>query len=472
MPKINTTNYLDSSAISVAVIAMQNVDTNGNSIKYFQRLLQRFGVIYMAIVIILGFIGNSISCYVFVRSKLKRLSCSLYLTALSISDNGYLICLGLIWLENIRVFIFHNNGICQITVYLTTVFSSLSVWCTVAFTTERFVVVAYPLKRSQYNSSTRARYALILLTFLAILLYSPSLWTSGIETAKSERSALPPYETRCVTLRQWLKFTRQMNIIDFFLTFIIPFLTIVTLNTLIILKSGQYDRLLERNYIQPSTYILHNLLEHRLRRSKYHRRITKMLLIISTTFLLLNTPMHLLKVYYFFFSNDDTYDEKSSYESTIEMLTFYLFYTNFSINFFLYSLCGKNFRLCLMDLIKHFGQSKQTNNLLTNGLIIAGNTAIGESPVGRYFRHTPRTHHQRKLSKQDNSSTISSGGYKANPILSTFHAAANVAAGKSQQMIHQSSTNSSFKNNSLKIELLTNRSTSTVSKFYPTFTIK
>ncbi|CAF2464571.1 unnamed protein product [Rotaria sp. Silwood2] len=125
-----------------------------------------------------------------------------------------------------------------------------------------------------------------------------------------------------------------------------------------------------------------------------------------------------------------------------------------------------------MDLIKHFGQSKQTNNLLTNGLIIAGNTAIGESPVGRYFRHTPRTHHQRKLSKQDNSSTISSGGYKANPILSTFHAAANVAAGKSQQMIHQSSTNSSFKNNSLKIELLTNRSTSTVSKFYPTFTIK
>lgn len=58
----------------------------------------------------------------------RRLSCSLYLTALSISDNGYLICLGLIWLENIHVFIFHNNGICQITVYLTTVFSSLSVW--------------------------------------------------------------------------------------------------------------------------------------------------------------------------------------------------------------------------------------------------------------------------------------------------------------------------------------------------------
>lgn len=340
--------------------------------------------------------------------------------------------------------------------------------CTVAFTTERFVVVAYPLKRSQYNSSTRARYAIVILTLLAILLYSPSLWTSGIESARSDRAAILPRETRCVTLRQWLRFTRQMNIIDFFLTFVIPFLTIVTLNTLIILKSGQYDRLLERNYIQPSTYILHNLLEHRLRRSKYHRRITKMLLIISTTFLLLNTPMHLLKVYYFFFSNDDNYDEKSSYESIIEMLTFYLFYTNFSINFFLYSLCGKNFRSCLMDLIKHFGRTRQANIFLANGLIIAGNTGMGESPIAQYYQHTSRTNHQRKFSKHENSSTVSSGGIKGNPILSTFHG----TTGATKNIVHQSSISSSSKKNSLKIELLTNRRTSAVGKFYPPFSIK
>ncbi|UJR33425.1 hypothetical protein I4U23_020871 [Adineta vaga] len=468
MLKLNATIYVEPPILPVVTIGMQNIDSNISSVKYFQHLLKRFGVIYMAIVIILGFVGNSISCYVFVRSKLRRLSCSLYLTALSISDNGYLICLGLIWLENIHVFIFHNSGICQITVYLTTVFSSLSVWFTVAFTTERYVVVAYPLKRSQYNSATRTRYAVVLLTFLALFLYSPALWTSGIETANSERITVPSYEKRCVTLRPWLRFTRQMNIIDFFLTFIIPFLTIVTFNSLIILKSGQYDRLLERNYIQPSTYILHNLLEHRLRRSKYHRRITKMLLIISTTFLLLNTPMHLLKVYYFFFSNDDTYDEKSSTESIIEMFTFYLFYTNFAINFFLYSLCGKNFRLCLMDLIKHFGRIKQTNSYLSNGLIIAGHAAMDENPVVQYYKHSHRPEHLRKFSKRENSSTVSSSGIKGNPLISTFHAAAN---GTSHHAIHHLASNSSFKKSPLKIELLTNGSTPTVVKFYPTFTI-
>ena len=120
-----------------------------SSVDYVHRVLQRWGVIYMALVIILGFIGNSISCYVFIRSKLRyvcdeseilpfsnivhcadsrRLSCSSYLIALSISDNGYLICLSLLWLENIGFYIFHNNGVCQLAVYLTTVFSSLSVW--------------------------------------------------------------------------------------------------------------------------------------------------------------------------------------------------------------------------------------------------------------------------------------------------------------------------------------------------------
>ncbi|CAF1068374.1 unnamed protein product [Rotaria sordida] len=441
---------------------MNNMNSTGDieiptiSVAYFHRLLKRFGVVYMAIVIIFGIIGNSISCYVFVRSKLKRLSCSSYLIALSLSDNGYLICLSLIWLENVHLYIFHNHGICQFGVYLTTVCSSLSVWFTVAFTTERFVVVAYPLKRSQYNSLSRSRYVILLLTALAFLLYSSSLWASGIEEAKPERRNSSLHETRCVTLPEWLKFTRHMNIIDFFLTFIIPFLTILTLNTLIIFKSGQYDRLLERNYIQPSTYILHNLLEHRLRRSKYHRRITKMLLIISTTFLLLNTPMHLLKIYYFFFSIDDTND---STESIIEMLTFYLFYTNFSINFFLYSLCGKNFRSCLMDLIQHIGKNKQTTSFFSN---------VGDNPLVQYYQRSHDTRHNSRFSKRELSSTLSSGGINGNAFMSTSNLTTAMATGISQQTLHPSSSASSFKKSSLKIELLT----PTVVKFYPTFTIK
>jgi predicted tellurium resistance membrane protein TerC len=71
MYKTNATSNAPTVMLSVAVLAIPTVNVNGNSIKYIQSLLQRFGVIYMAIVITLGFIGNSVSCYVFVRSKLK-----------------------------------------------------------------------------------------------------------------------------------------------------------------------------------------------------------------------------------------------------------------------------------------------------------------------------------------------------------------------------------------------------------------
>ncbi|CAF0734168.1 unnamed protein product [Didymodactylos carnosus] len=328
------------------------LNVTNSSQHLFHRTLQKIGVYYMILIFGLGFIGNSISCFIFTRSKLRRLGCSSYLTALSLSDNGYLLCLAIIWLENVRIYIFHYNGICQATVYLTTVFSSLSVWFTLAFTTERFVVVAYPLKRHYYRSTTRARVVIFCLTVIAGVLYSSSLWTNGIEIINATTTVLPVYGSRCVTIREWLKFTRRMNICDVFLTFILPFIGIVTFNLLIIYKSGNYDRLLEKNHIQSSSAGLKNLVKHRLKRSTYHKRITRMLLIISSTFLLLNTPMHVLKIYYFFFSPPNV-DDKTSNESIIEQFTFYLFYTNFSINFFLYSLCGKNFRTSLSTLF-HF----------------------------------------------------------------------------------------------------------------------
>lgn len=250
-----------------------------------------------------------------------------------------------------------------------------------------------------------------------------------------------------------------MNILDFFLTFIIPFLTILTLNTLIILKSGQYDRLLERHYTQPSTYVLHNLLEHRLRRSKYHRRITKMLLIISTTFLLLNTPMHLLKIYYFFFSTDDTYDEKNSIESVVEMLTFYLFYTNFAINFLLYSLCGKNFRSYLVDSIQHIGKTKQQNSFFSH---------ISDNPLVQYSQRSHSTYRHSRFVKREISSIISSGGLNGNAFMSTSNLSAGLATGVSQQTLHLSPSTSSFQGSSLKMELLS----PTVIRFSPSFSVK
>jgi len=48
-----------------------SIKNSTSSMITFHRLFKSFGIIYIALVIIFGFIGNFISSYVFIRSKLK-----------------------------------------------------------------------------------------------------------------------------------------------------------------------------------------------------------------------------------------------------------------------------------------------------------------------------------------------------------------------------------------------------------------
>ena len=80
-------------------------------------------------------------------------------------------------------------------------------------------------------------------------------------------------------------------------------------------------------------------------------RVTKMLLVVSSIFLLLNLPAHTIRIYFFIaaFINPDY--RPPTIMLSLQKLFTYLYYVNFSINFFLYSLCGNNFRKSLWHLI-------------------------------------------------------------------------------------------------------------------------
>ena len=81
-------------------------------------------------------------------------------------------------------------------------------------------------------------------------------------------------------------------------------------------------------------------------------KITKMLLVISTIFLLLNLPKHALLVYDFLMGmSSESY--RTSLTVVLLQQAFTMIYNlNFAINFFLYSLCGKNFRAALCRLTR------------------------------------------------------------------------------------------------------------------------
>lgn len=144
-------------------------------------LLDFFHLYYIPFIILIGFIGNFLSCIVFLNTHLKMRSSSYYLAALATADFGFLVSLLLVWLNSTLGWrVFNKDGWCETLVYASAVCSSLSVWLIVAFTVERFIAVQYPLHRPHICTIARAKTIIFVLVVLAFLSHSYSFVTAGI----------------------------------------------------------------------------------------------------------------------------------------------------------------------------------------------------------------------------------------------------------------------------------------------------
>ena len=158
------------------------------------------------------------------------------------------------------------------------------------------------------------------------------------------------------------------------------------------------------------------------RKTRYHKT-TRLLFIVSFSFCLLNTPMYLCKLYYYlrqFNYNSETINNEhinanntsfqrfnfsqntstqiyveeldaNTREEIMERITCFLYYLNFSLNFFLYSFCTKDFRrnfcksfkdLCWKCLCCNFfskgSKSSKPNTPNTTNLVIFNKDSVKE----------------------------------------------------------------------------------------------
>ena len=122
---------------------------------------------------------------------------------------------------------------------------------------------------------------------------------------------------------------------------------------------GQSDDNYSRNSlwkIRSGSYKGSNSLSIKARHQTSHNstgqnRVTKMLLVVSSIFLLLNLPSHTIRIYFFIVAFINPAYRPPTIMLSLQKLFTYLYYVNFSINFFLYSLCGNNFRKSLCHLV-------------------------------------------------------------------------------------------------------------------------
>ena len=409
-----------------------NMSTTKESVKGFvivdtnlRRASRYMDFYFVPCVIALGLIGNTLSFLVFVLTNLKRLSSSVYLAALSISDSGFLICVFFSWSNNINITIYHKPGWCQAFVYMTYIFGFLSVWYIVAFSCERFIAVRWPFKRSAICTPRKARIVVVSLAIFALVAYSFALWTSEVA---------PWYGMfMCFPKEKYRNLVGKLNNIDTIVTLVVPFITILFCNSWIVFSVRSFSSHKQQQLWQfqngrsltdkmekkmasrtqsvssnlssltlptapPHQRLASSLSGHSVssvgsqrtnlirtssaacssqRRSNGNQRhlcdsrrqsqlhVTKMLLVVSSIFLLFNLPCHVIRLYDFF----QRLINKSYLTSLpiirLQKIFTYVYYVNFSINFLLYNLCGKNFRRALKILITKAKQ-KTINSCRSN----------------------------------------------------------------------------------------------------------
>ena len=320
-------------------------------------VLRCLDVYVLPVVALVGLAGNLLSFVVFVATYMWRLSSSVYLAALCLADMGFLLCVLASWATHIGVDVYHTEGWCQTFIYLTYVSSFLSVWYVVSFTAERYIAVHFPLRRQDLCTTRRAKVAVLVLAFAAALLYSYGLWTSGVH---SLNLGYVQHAT-CGPLPQYTMFVNVAYNVDTVITLLLPFFSILIMNIRIAHRVVLFYRNRKSMAVDTCSseasgqncVTARRIMVSAATRTVYTRtqvRVTKMLLTVSTVFLALNLPHHTARTYAFVMSlRDENYQPSSDYIIWNKLFQF-LYYLHFSLNIFLYSALGSNFRNALIRL--------------------------------------------------------------------------------------------------------------------------
>lgn len=199
-------------------------------------LLEIFHQYYIPLIILIGLVGNLLSCIVFLNTHLKMRSSSYYLAALASADFGFLVALLLVWLNStVGWKVFNKAGWCETLVYISAVCSSLSVWLIVAFTVERFIAVQYPLHRPHMCTIARAKTIVLALVVLALVSHSYSFITAGIVTTQDGTEV-------CELRMEYHETMRIISIVDSIASLIAPLILIIVMNTMITRNLLRFSR--------------------------------------------------------------------------------------------------------------------------------------------------------------------------------------------------------------------------------------
>ena len=222
-------------------------------------------------------------------------------------------------------------------------------------TFERCYSILQPHKAASFNTVKRARIIIVCIFVFFFSYCIPYLFITG----NNGRFCVPNHLASDKGLGEFYYWLSEIFL------FIFPFLSLLTMNSVIIHTLRKRSRL---KLLQSTDQAQSE--SQNLKGKQTEKQIFTMLLLITFVFLALNIPTRSLVFYLNFYSANTPY-----YYAGLHL--FYQigeksFYTNHGINFFLYVMSGQKFRKDLKDLfvskisIKKEGQASNMTTMLSN----------------------------------------------------------------------------------------------------------
>ena len=239
------------------------------------------------------------------------------------------------WLEAMEIIVVKEThpATCKVEKFVTYTVSDTAIWILVIFTIDRFIAVCFPLAKTEVCKPRRAKFYCLGLFLIAISKNLHVFWTRGLEFEEGVDGYLvfrsncgrptPEYKHFEKFIRPWIVFT---------LVSVLPFVVILVCNISIIRALVRAKKLHRGDKIQTS-------------QEKTYMQMTAMCLSASFAFLFFITPSIVLVIGRPYWKDAPAYDIA---KAIINQMT----YVNHSINFFLYCVSGRRFRLQLLKICR------------------------------------------------------------------------------------------------------------------------
>ena len=355
---------------------------------------------FLPVIIFIGLIGNSLSFLVMIKPRNRRIGCYNYMAALAVSDN-----LNLVFALDYWTLIFEKRpGInieCKIVAWLFQAISLSSMCFILSMTVDRFLAVRYPFKARSICSVYRARIIIVCISAVMMIYTLPYFFTAGL---------LSDNHT-CVAVVTKDNFSVVYNWINIFLGSVIPFVSLLYMNIVIIFTIRKRSKDLknsEKTENKNTNEVLENLqsktdtkiqlgfisshfqsgllttdmitsgmvtpgmltsglltkrdvMSIKMRkfipskttlkeiRLARDKQLTMMLLLVTFTFLLLTLPQYVRYLVAILWNYTTSPQDYANYILLVHISN-KLFFLNSGCNFFLYCLSGRKFGQDLMRL--------------------------------------------------------------------------------------------------------------------------